>query len=244
MRTPVLENGRLKGNKTDAQRKKLRELGRNQRQRRAVLEANRMTSDDARRIDQLWKDGAREVEIARRLHLDEKTVYRVRQHSREPGLHTAQDYHNNQERRMHDIFTAVAEEGQATLQVKGIERGALYQREDGSWVPNKPLLVVLPALRGLSAGKEQTSDTVARVVETNRLASPAAGVKNEHIHRLESRAHALREALSRFANRDRSPHIESGAQLSACARKLYGAAQEIADASRGGDSSAAGQAGR
>ena len=244
MRTPVRKNGRLRGNKSDAQRRKLRERERNQRQRRATLQANGVTSGEARRIDELWKGGAREVEIARRLHLDEKAVYRVRQHSRDTGRRTAQDYHSEQERRMHDIFTAAAEDGRETLHVKGIEGAALYQREDGSWLPNKPLLAALPALRGLTASKEQAKDTVARVVETNRLAAPAAGVKTAHVHRLESRAHALRDAISRFAASDRSPHIESGAQLSACARKLCGAAQETGDASRAGEKSTAIQARR
>ena len=229
-RTPVMENGRLTGTRTDAQRKKRSDADRRYRQRKAILDASGLTGEDAARIKDLAGSGLQAPVIARRLRIEEQTVHRVLDHYRGVRESKSEGHHNRQARKMHDIFTPGNDDGKESLEVAGITGGRLFVKPEGTWTANKPLLAVLPALRGLRCTKEQAADTVARVLETRRLAGGAEGVSVRQIERLRTRMHAVQDAITRFEAGDRSLQVETGRELVSCAHKLCGAAEETANA--------------
>ena len=244
MQTPIRENERLTGKRSDAQLKSRADGAREQGQRQQILEEYGLTVKSAEVIQDLSTTGLNETEIAQKLRIDERAVYRILEHGVGIRRQEVDQYHQEHDRRMHDIFTPVTEEGRQALKVKGVDKGALYQKDDGTWVPNKPLLAELPTLRGVRGDRKSTTDTVARVVATRQLAKPVAGIAESDIRNLEQRAHAVRDAIRRFTGSDKSRGVETGRELTARASKLCDAAEETAHAARKGDGPTADPASR
>ena len=233
MQTTIREDGRLRGQRTDAQRKKRAEATKNQRLRRKVLQNNGISTDDATRIRNLATSGMIETHIARKLRIDEQAVYRILEFSRRTRERRIEVHHREQARRMHDIFTEkTQEDGTRTLLVRGIDNGALHQKPDGKWAPNQPLVVALPTLRGLREEQARATDTVARVVATQQRAEQAAGISTGQVQKLEETAQSLRDAVAEFTTRDRSGEVETGTKLTTCARKTCEAAEQMGRAAR------------
>ena len=231
--TPIVNEGRLQTQRTDAQRKKRTAATKKYRLRKRVLERNEVEAEDAARIQDMTAQGGTATDIARRLRIDEQVIYRVLDVTRGAGLRRSDMHHREQARRMHDIFTEKTEDdGSISLAVRGIEKGALQEKPDGKWVPNKPLRIQVPALRGLRERRELAMEIVARVVRTRELAKEAAGVTKIDVQQLEDRAQALRDAVTRFKAPDRSREIATGTQLLGCARKICEAAEHIAATAR------------
>ena len=113
--------------------------------------------------------------------------------------------------------------------------GALNRQRDGNWTPDRSLTERFPALRGLRMPLQTAKETVARVVETARLAGPVQEVREQHLATLETKSLAVRDALERLATGAPGQEAQSGREIAGCARRLAEAAEAAATAAPGGD---------
>ena len=90
----------------------------------------------------------------------------------------------------------------------------------------------LPALRGLKQPLVTAKKTIARVVETHRLAEPTDQLRERHVCELEARTIAVRDALEQISAGSPSIKVKTGREITGCARRLAEAAEAATAASR------------